>query len=200
MATKRINPAPEIYGIKVTLLGTKPPVWRRLLVPASMTLARLHDVLQIAMGWHDCHMHEFHTGERRIGRPDPEDISMGIRVENERNIKLGSVLRRVGAKLNYTYDFGDSWEHAIVLEKQLPVLPDMSGPVCIDGNLACPPEDCGGIPGFYELLDALADPRHERHEELRDWIGDDFDPQAFSVEEVNRKLAPRPRRSSSAKS
>jgi hypothetical protein len=193
MATKRLDPSHNIYGIKVTLLGTKPPIWRRLLVPASMTLAKLHDVLQTAMGWHDCHMHEFRAGERHFGRPDPEDISMGIRVENERNIKLSSVPQRAGAKLIYTYDFGDYWEHAIFLEKQLPLLPDMSGLVCIDGNLACPPEDCGGVPGFYELLDALADPSHERHEELRDWIGDDFDPQAFSVDLVNQKLAPKRR-------
>jgi hypothetical protein len=199
MATKRINTAQDIYGIKVTLLGTKPPIWRRLLVPASMTLAKLHDVLQTAMGWHDCHMHEFRAGERHFGRPDPEDISMGMQVENERNIRLSSVLRRPGAKLIYTYDFGDNWEHAIVLEKLLPLLPDMTSPICIDGSLACPPDDCGGIPGFYELLDALADPNHEQHQEMRDWIGGDFDPQAFSVEEVNRKLAPKRRRSSAAK-
>jgi hypothetical protein len=196
MATKRINTAQDIYGIKVTLLGTKPPIWRRLLVPASMTLAKLHDVLQTAIGWHDCHMHEFRAGERHFGRPDPEDISMGMQVENERNIRLSSVLRRPGAKLIYTYDFGDNWEHAIVLEKLLPLLPDMTTPICIDGSLACPPDDCGGIPGFYELLDALADPNHEQHQEMRDWIGRDFDPQAFSVEEVNRKLAPKRRRSS----
>ena len=193
MATKRIDPAQDIYGIKVTLRGTKPPIWRRLLVPASMTLAKLHDVLQTAMGWHDCHMHEFRAGERHFGRPDPEDISMGMQVENERNIRLSSVLRRPGAKLIYTYDFGDNWEHAIVLEKLLPLLPDMTSPTCIDGSLACPPDDCGGIPGFYELLDALADPNHEQHQEMRDWVGDDFDPQAFSVEEVNRKLAPKRR-------
>ena len=199
MATKRINTAQDIYGIKVTLLGTKPPIWRRLLVPASMTLAKLHDVLQTAMGWHDCHMHEFRAGERHFGRPDPEDISMGMQVENERNIRLSSVLRRPGAKLIYTYDFGDNWEHAIVLEKLLPLLPDMTSPICIDGSLACPPDDCGGIPGFYELLDALADPNHEQHREMRDWIGGDFDPQVFSVEEVNRKLAPKRRRSSAAK-
>jgi hypothetical protein len=199
MATKKINPAQDVYGIKVTLLGTKPPIWRRLLVPASMTLAKLHDVLQTAMGWHDCHMHEFRAGERHFGRPDPEDISMGMQVENERNIRLSSVLRRLGAKLIYTYDFGDNWEHAIVLEKLLPLLPDITSPICIDGSLACPPDDCGGIPGFYDFLDALADPSHEQHQEMRDWIGGDFDPQAFSVEQVNRKLAPKRRRSGATK-
>jgi len=195
MATK-IESASDIYQIKVTLLGTKPPIWRRLLVPASMTLSKLHDALQTAMGWHDCHMHQFCDGDRLFGRPDPDDLDMGMPpVENERTIKLNRVLWRPGAKMIYTYDFGDNWEHAVVLEKELPLLPDMSYPICIDGKLACPPDDCGGIPGFYNLLDALADPDHEQHEELRDWIGGNFDPHAFSIDEVNRKLAPRRRRS-----
>jgi len=109
------------------------------------------------------------------------------------------MLGRVGSKAIYTYDFGDSWEHGIVLEKRLPVDPNMTYPVCADGQLACPPEDCGGIPGFYDLVEALNDPNHERHEEMRDWIGDDFDPQDFSVDKVNRVLTPlhrRPRRTS----
>jgi hypothetical protein len=110
-----------------------------------------------------------------------------MQVENGRNIRLSSVLRRPGAKLIYTYDFDDNWEHAIVLEKLLPLLPDMTSPICIDGGFACPPDDCGGISGFYELLDAVADPNHEQHQEMRNWIGGDFDPQAFSVDEVNRK-------------
>lgn len=200
MATKRIDAAVDIYQIKITLLGTKPPIWRRLAVPASMSLAKLHDVLQTAMGWHDCHMHEFRAGGRHFGKPDPEDLDMGMPpVENERTIKLSSVLWRPGAKMIYTYDFGDNWEHAIVLEKQLPLLPDVSYPICIDGNLACPPDDCGGIPGFYDLLDAVANPNHERHEELSDWIGEDFDPQAFSVDSVNQKLAPKRRRATALK-
>lgn len=120
-------------------------------------------------------------------------------VENERTIKLNSVLRNPGAKMIYTYDFGDNWEHAVVVEKRLPLLFDTSHPICIDGKLACPRDDCGGIPGFYDLLDALDDPDHERHEELSDWIGDDFDPQAFSVDSVNRKLAPKRRRSRTTK-
>jgi len=111
-------------------------------------------------------------------------------VENERTALLPSVLGRLGAKAIYTYDMGDSWEHGIVLEKRLPSDPNTTYPVCTDGQLACPPEDCGGIPGFYDLVEAISDPTHERHEEMLDWIGDDFDPQAFSVDKVNRLLTP----------
>ena len=108
----------DIYQIKVTLLGTKPPIWRRVLVPADLTLAQLHDLLQIAMGWQNGHMHEFRIGQRYFGKPDPEYRSMGMdSVENERTVRLPDVLRKTGPKLIYTYDLGDSWEHAIVLEK-----------------------------------------------------------------------------------
>jgi Plasmid pRiA4b ORF-3-like protein len=189
-----------IYQIKVTLLGTRPPIWRRLLVPADLTLAQLHTVLQIAMGWENGHMHEFSVGQRRFGRPEPADPLMSMPpTESEHTARLAAVLGRAGTKMIYTYDFGDGWEHGIVLEKRLSAEPDTTYPVCTDGRLACPPEDCGGIPGFYDILDALDDPDHERHEEVSDWIGEDFDPQAFSLELVNRKLAPKRRRANSPK-
>jgi hypothetical protein len=194
MPAKKTAIAPEIYQLKVTLLGTSPLIWRRVLVPANITLAQLHDVLQTAMGWEDGHMHEFSVGQRRIGRPNPEDRLMGMpAAENERTVRLSGILVKVGSKAIYTYDFGDSWEHSLVLEKRLPVDPTTTYPVCTDGQLACPPEDCGGIPGFYDLVEALGDPAHERHEEMLDWIGE-FDPQAFSVESVNRMLTPLRRR------
>jgi len=195
MPTKKIASSQDIYQIKVTLLGTKPPIWRRLLVPSSLTLAQLHDAVQTAMGWQGGHMHEFRAGQRYFGKPDPEYRSMGMDpVENERTVRLSEVLRKPGPKLIYTYDLGDSWEHAIVLEKQLPVDPKANYPICTDGQLACPPEDCGGIPGFYDLVDAFADPKHKQHQELRDWLGYDFDPMAFSIDSVNQMLLPARRR------
>src|SRR5712691_6704918 len=191
MPTQKSAVPPEIYQLKVTLLGTSPPIWRRLLVPADTTLAQLHEVLQAAMGWEDGHMHEFSIGQRRIGRPDPEDRLMGMTsAENERTVRLSGILGRAVSKAIYTYDFGDSWEHSIVLEKRLPNDPNMTYPFCTDCQFACPPEDCGRIPGFYDLVEALSDPNHERHDEMLDWIGDDFDPQAFSVDNINRMLAP----------
>ena len=139
-------------------------------------------------------MHEFSVGQRRFGRPDPEDRFAGMpSAENECVVRLSSVLGRIGSKAIYTYDFGDSWEHSLVLEKRLPIDPAMTYPVCTDGQFACPPEDCGGIPGFYDLVEALSDPTHERHEEMLDWIGE-FDPRTFSVETVNRMLTPLRRR------
>ena len=192
MATKTESVS-DIYQIKVTLLGTKPPIWRRLLVPADLTLAQLHNVLQIAMGWEDGHMHEFRVGQRRFGQPEPADPFMRMpRTESERTARLSAVLGRTGAKMIYVYDFGDSWEHGIVLEKQLAIDPNTTYPLCIDGQLACPPEDCGGIHGYYALLQARTNPRHPRHKELCDWIGNEFSPEAFSVEKVNRHLPPTP--------
>lgn len=189
MPSRRGSSIREIYQIKVTLLGSDPPIWRRLLLPADLTLARLHDVLQSAMGWEDCHLHEFRVGSQSYGPPDPNEGGFGIddRID-ERRVRLHQVLGRIGAKAVYTYDFGDGWEHGIVLEKRLPVDPDLAYPACTGGQRACPPEDCGGIPGFYELLDAIQDPKHERHDELLEWVGEQYDPEAFSIERVNRLL------------
>ena len=195
MPARKSAAPPEIFQLKVALLGTSPPIWRRLLVPAGLTLAQLHEVLQAAMGWQDCHMHEFRAGQRHFGRPNPDDRLMGLPpVENERTVRLSSVLGRVGAKIIYTYDFGDSWEQGLVLEKRLSRDPNTAYPMCTGGQLACPPEDCGGIGGFYDLLDALGDPAHDQYDELRDWVGDDYDPDAFSVDDVNRMFAPLRRR------
>lgn len=187
----------NILQIKVTLLGTKPPIWRRLLVPADLSLAQLHNLLQVAMGWQDAHVHEFRAGKRRFGQPESADLFMRApSVENERKVSLSAVLEKVGAKVLYTYDFGDNWEHSVVLEKQLTAELGITYPICTDGQLACPPEDCGGIPGYYDLLDVLADRSHERYDDLREWVGDDFKPQIISVDQVNRRLSRARRRTS----
>jgi hypothetical protein len=201
MPTPTVEKSQEIYQLKVNLLGTDPPIWRRLLVPADLTLEQLHKVLQLAMGWEDCHMHDFRIGQQRFGKPDPmEQAFGGARTASERTARLFSVLGRVGAKAVYTYDFGDSWEHQIVVEKRLAPETGRAYPVCLAGERHGPPEDCGGIPGFYNLLEAISDPEHERHEELLDWLGGAFDPEAFSVDEVNHRFAPLQRRRSKAAS
>jgi hypothetical protein len=191
MKTKKIWLPQEIYQLKVTLRYTKPPIWRRLLVPAGMTLEGLHDILQVAMGWTDSHLHEFLVGQKRFGTPDPEDQLMDLPpVGDERTAHLFKVLGKAGAKARYTYDFGDNWEHAIVVEKVLPPDPGAAYPMCVGGKLRCPPEDCGSIPGYYNLLEVIRDPTHEEHEEMMDWLGGEYDPGAFSVDDVNQGLAP----------
>jgi hypothetical protein len=184
----------RILQLKVTLLGTSPPVWRRLQVPSDMTLESLHYVLQEAMGWQHSHLHDFQVGRKRFGATDPDVGEPLDDLEDESEARLADVLRRVGAKAVYTYDFGDGWEHSITLERVLPPEPGLYYPVCTGGERQCPPEDCGGVGGFYNFLEALADPAHEEHEELKEWFGGDFDPEAFSVADVNQALAPMRRR------
>src|SRR5690606_35273942 len=149
MATRivRIGSASTIYQLRVTLLNISPPIWRRLLVPADMPLKRFHDTLQIAMGWHDCHLHQFIVGDGdvRYGVPDPE---LDPAMKKEAGVKLKTLLPKPGAKLIYEYDFGDAWEHEIVLEELLPWPEEPLLPRCIAGERACPPENSGGYPGY----------------------------------------------------
>ena len=186
MPTERKSSGNEIYQIKVTLLRTAPPIWRRLLVPSDITLASLHDLLQLAMGWTNSHMHEFLFRGQHYGPTHPErGVAEAI---DERKVRLNQLLARVGAKILYTYDFGDGWEHGIVLEKGLPVEPNMAYPLCTGGRGACPPEDCGGVGGFYSLREALQNPHRPEHKELLEWVGRDYDPEKFSSEAINRSL------------
>jgi hypothetical protein len=186
---KKVLDAPaEIYQMKVTLLGTKPPIWRRILVPADLTLAQLHGVLQAAMEWDDSHLHEFRIGGEHFGMPDPTDSFGGPRVRSERGVRLFQVLGYKGAKAIYAYDFGDDWEHSVVVEKVLVRDSETIVPVCMAGKKHAPPEDCGGVSGFYNLLDAIRDPAHEQHQELREWVGGNLDPEEFSVDDINERL------------
>jgi hypothetical protein len=176
-----------VLQVKVSLLGSlRPSVWRRLLVPADIRLDRLHGVIQAAMGWENCHMHVVSDGSREWC-PDP-DLGRG----DERRATLGQLLKRAGKRIRYTYDFGDDWEHEIVLERVLAAGPGVRYPVCVAGKGACPPEDCGGAWGYEDLREVLADPAHEQHEEMLDWLGlqaaAEFDPARFDMEEVNRAL------------
>lgn len=169
MATKKIWLPQDIYQLKVTLRYTGPPIGRRLLVPSGFTLEDLHSVVQAAMGWDDSHMHEFRIGQKRFGKSDPSDRLMGMDpIGNERTTHLYRVLGKVRAKAMYTYDFGDNWEHEIVVEKVLPPDPGVAYPSCVGGKLQGPPDDCGGIPGYSNLLEAIRDPGHPEHQDLLD--------------------------------
>jgi len=182
--------AGAVYQVKITLDHVRPPVWRRVLVE-DCTLADLHDVVQISMGWAGYHLHIFEIGEERYGAPEQwEDDPLGDHdVGNEGKVKLSQLVGRGVKKFHYEYDMGDSWGHTIQVEKTLPAEAGVRYPRCVDGARACPPEDCGGPWGYGDFLDAIQNPRHPQHEELREWIGGDFDPEAFDPEAVNAKLA-----------
>jgi hypothetical protein len=156
-------------------------------VPADIRLDWLHEVIQTSIGWTDTHLHVFSTRSGDYGIPDPE---LGYR--NERTARLTQFLQQPGDRIHYSYDFGDGWEHDIVLEKRLNPEPGVQIPACLAGKGACPPEDCGGPWGYADLKEALADPRHEDHEGMLDWLGLDsvhgFDPAACDLAEINEAL------------
>lgn len=175
----------RIHQIKITLRDVKPPVWRRVLVPASIRLGQLHEVIQVAMGWTDSHLHGFDIGGVSYGMPwddAPEDL------RDERRVLLSRVVPGPG-RFRYDYDFGDGWEHDIVVERELTAEAGRTYPVCTAGGRACPPEDCGGPWGYAELLEALDDPRHERHRDLTSWLGGSWDAEQFDLDAVNEDLA-----------
>jgi hypothetical protein len=174
-----------IYQLKVTLLDTRPPVWRRLQVPATMRLSRLHRVLQVVMGWTESHLHQFLIDGQYYGEPDDE---FGMPTVHERRVLLTQVVSTPRATFRYEYDFGDSWQHAVVVEQILDATPRQRYPVCLDGRRACPPEDVGGTEGYRAFLTAIKDPQHEEHTAMLEWVGGAFDPAAFDVVAVNRQL------------
>ncbi|MDQ3630811.1 MAG: plasmid pRiA4b ORF-3 family protein [Actinomycetota bacterium] len=182
------GPTDAVLQLKIGLIGVaKPPVWRRVLVPAQMRLDRFHEVVQVAMGWVGGHMHVFSAGGVEYGFPDPE---LGHR--DERKTTLDRVLVRAGDRMRYTYDFGDDWEHEILVEKVHVAEPGRTYPACVDGRSRCPPEDCGGPWGYADLRAVLADPGHDEHAEMLEWLGivraSEFDPGAFDLAEVNAAL------------
>ena len=176
---------PFVFELKVVLRDTQPPIWRQIHVSSTTTLAKLHRVLQVTMGWTDSHLHEFDYHGAKYGVPDPE---YDAPVVNERSVRLDALLHLPNEVLTYLYDFGDSWEHSVILERISQPVPGRRYPLCVAGDLRCPPEDCGSTPGYYGLLEALADRRHEQHEELLTWVGGRFDPAEFSPELVTRQL------------
>ncbi len=180
------GPAP-IYQIKISLYGVEPPIWRRVELPGDTGLADLHRIVQTVFDWEDYHLHVFETPYGSFGVADPE---LGYRAEKP--VTLEQVAREPGAELGYLYDFGDSWEHSILVEKVLD-RQAVPYPRCTGGERAAPPEDCGGVGGYQELVEVLADPAHPEHQDQLEWLGlpsaADFDPAHFDLAEVNRFLA-----------
>ncbi len=179
-----------IHRVKATLRGAKPPIWRRFEVTSDTTLQRLHRVIQIGFEWQDYHLHVFDTTAGRYGIPDPDGE---LEVRSDANKKLSAVADWPGDRIRYTYDFGDWWELDIVVEAVLPAEAGLRYPRCTGGRRAAPPEDCGGVWGYADLLNILADPRHEEYQARLEWLGirtgAEFDAGAFDCDAVNLDLA-----------
>jgi Plasmid pRiA4b ORF-3-like protein len=182
--TKR-SMTPVVYQIKVTLKESKPPIWRRIQVTSATTLAQLHQIVQCVMGWEGYHLYRFEVGGMEYGDPRMLEEMEG---EDARRVALETLVQGEKAKFLYEYDFGDSWDHELRIEKVLPYEAGKRYPVCLTGKRACPPEDCGGIWGYASFLDTIQDPQHPEHEEMLEWVGGEFDPEAFDLDEVNRAL------------
>lgn len=188
--TKKEKPNPDnIYQIKILLMGIEPAIWRRFLVPASVTLHQFHEILQIVMGWQDSHLHQFALGADVYADPEMEpDGEMG-QMKDEHRFKLGEVLPRETTAITYEYDFGDRWKHLVLVEKIIfsdePVNESL---ICLEGERACPPEDCGGFHGYAEVLDIIFNPVHPDYEAMLNWTGKDFNPEIFNLQTVNALL------------
>ncbi len=186
MSQARTKKDVSIYQLKVTLKGSKPPIWRRIQVKSNTRLSDLHDVIQCVMGWDGGHLHQFIHKDQYFGEPS-EDNDWDP-VTDEDKVKLSDLDLRAKSKFEYEYDFGDGWVHDILVEKTLPVEKGVDYPWCVDGKLACPPDDCGGIWGYYGMLQALSDRKHPEHENMKEWLGGEFDPEAFDLEVIDTDL------------
>jgi hypothetical protein len=175
----------RLYLLKIRVVYIEPEIWRRFVVPAGITLDRLHDVIQIVMGWTDSHLYEFTIGKKRYTEY-PESKDDGLECGRYR---LGDLIKQKGRTFGYLYDFGDSWEHELIIEESRYFIPELSTEiVCLDGARACPPEDVGGVPGYFEFCKALKDPNHEEHKSYMKWSGGDYDSEKFDSDKVNWEL------------
>lgn len=181
------------FQFKIQLTGiTHPPVWRRLLVPGQFTFLRMHRLIQTAFGWRDYHLFQFspsgYSSRPAIGIPDPD---MDDDVIHAKEVKLRDIFTATGQKFTYIYDFGDDWFHQLVLEAIIPEKRLRAD--CIDGKGICPPEDCGGPPGYENLKKILAHPKHPEHKEMKDWLGlarnETWDPDIFDLETTKQLVA-----------
>lgn len=184
MPVRRNSGVKRVYQLKVTLRGIRPPIWRRILVTGDTNLQRLHWIIQTVMGWTSGHLHEFDVFGDPYGDPSDNEAD----VLDERRATLSKLIGSEKEKFYYLYDFGDSWEHEILVEKILPPAKGTRYPVCLKGRRACPPEDCGGAPGYADLLEILKDPSHPDHDDMVEWMAGDFDSEEFDIEEVNEGL------------
>jgi len=184
------NPSDVCYQLKISMLNIKPPIWRRVLVESDISLAMLHRIIQTVMDWKDSHLHEFTTPDQRTfiwKTGHLKEFYRGGELQDEQQVKLNNVLTKEKDRLLYTYDFGENWEHVILLEKILPREEGKFYPICLKGKRAAPPEDSGGPLGYEGYLEALADPDNEEHEALLEYWGG-LESETFDLAAINRAL------------
>ncbi len=186
MPSRKPSTKSLIYQLKISLQGSRPPIWRRVQVSGDITLEQLHTLIQVSMGWYNCHLHEFEIQGQTYGQPMPDYDYHSV--VNESKARLGQVVTDEKVKFSYIYDMGDGWDHQILVEKILPPDPEVQYPLCVKGKRACPPEDCGGIWGYADFLEAIQDPNHDEHDSMLEWVGGSFDPEEFDLEETNRQI------------
>ncbi len=179
----------SIVQLNIALKDSQPLIWRGVQVHSTISFYELHHIVQICMGWLNAHLFEFRVDGRFIGMPDEddEDPMLANAVLDARKLYLEEVIQRPSKPFRYVYDFGDNWVHEITVDKILPTDAIFSGPICVNGAQNCPPEDCGGIWGFYELLDKWNDEQYLGRGEIIDWLGE-YDPSAFDLLSINNKL------------
>jgi len=189
-SSKKPKPADTVFQFKITLLGTEPPIWRRIQVPDG-TLDELHQHIQTSMGWTNSHMHQFKIGTQLYGNPalmeeNFDDLDCGDSTATRLTDLLPKTRKRF--RMLYEYDFGDSWEHEVLFEGQPEAEAGRQYPICLEGERACPPEDCGGVWGYAELLKAIGDKKHEQYEEMLEWVGGRFDPEKFDAAAATKRM------------
>lgn len=180
----------RVFQIKITLVGSNPPIWRRMHIK-DVTLDKLHEYIQTAMGWTNSHLHHFRVGEQLYGDPElMQENFAEMSYQDSTTTKLSDILPESDKpfRFQYEYDFGDSWEHEILVEKLLRAEPKTRYPLCLEGARACPPEDVGGIWGYADFLAAIRNPEDERHDELLDWVGGRFAPEAFDPVKATKRI------------
>lgn len=182
--------AAPIYQLKVALQDIKPSIWRRIEVPSDTTLYLLHRTIQGAMGWTNSHLNQFITRDGEYYGIPSDDAFYDV--TDERKIKIGHVLHKEKDSMYYEYDFGDGWNHKVVLEKILESEKGRTYPRLVKGKSACPPEDCGGVWGYADLVETLKNPKHPEHEDMLEWLeiesGDEFNPEAFDLEARQKEM------------
>lgn len=185
-----MSPETQIYQIKIALKGSKPPIWRRVQIPSDITLDKLHRIIQATMGWWDTHLHQFIVGETRYGVPDPDGWGFVEEID-ETTVRLDQIVTGERFKFRYEYDFGNSWEHDLLVEKVMPMDLNQQYPVCVKGRRACPPEDVGGIWMYNYFIESIRNPEHPDYpgnDDFLDWVGDEFDSEGFDLNVINEAL------------